>query len=70
MGVSPISCDDPRNRFAPSWSKGRAVSLVRDPEFRRYLSMAMGSADEARLWCDYAADLDYVPRETALALAG
>ena len=38
-----------------------------DPEFRRYLSMAMGSADEARLWCDYAADLDYVPRETSLA---
>ena len=40
-----------------------------DAEFRRYLSMAMGSADEARLWCDYAADLDYVPRETALAWA-
>jgi four helix bundle protein len=38
-----------------------------DVEFRRYLSMAMGSADEARLWCDYAADLDYVPRETSLA---
>ena len=36
-------------------------------EFRRYLSMAMGSADEARLWCDYAADLDYVPREVSLA---
>jgi four helix bundle protein len=36
-------------------------------EFRRYLSMAMGSADEARLWCDYAADLDYVAREEALA---
>jgi four helix bundle protein len=36
-------------------------------EFRRYLSMAMGSADEARLWCDYAADLDYLPRETSLA---
>ena len=33
-----------------------------DAEFRRYLSMAMGSADEARLWCDYAADLDYAPR--------
>jgi four helix bundle protein len=37
-----------------------------DVEFRRYLSMAMGSADEVRLWCDYAADLDYVPRETSL----
>ena len=38
-----------------------------DAEYRRYLSMAMGSADEARLWCDYAADLDYVARETSLA---
>ena len=38
-----------------------------DAEFRRYLSMAIGSADEARLWCDYAADLDYVPRANVLA---
>ena len=30
-------------------------------EFRRYVTMAIGSADEARLWCSYAADLDYVP---------
>jgi four helix bundle protein len=36
-------------------------------EFRRYLSMAMGSADEARLWCDYAADLEYVLRDPSLA---
>ena len=26
----------------------------------RYLSMAVGSAEEARLWCRYAADLGYV----------
>ncbi len=32
-----------------------------DAEFKRYLSMAMGSADEAKLWCEYAADLDYAP---------
>ena len=32
-----------------------------DAEFRRYVSMAIGSADEAKLWCSYAADLDYVP---------
>src|ERR1700727_2541401 len=38
-----------------------------DAEFRRYLSMAMGSADKARLWCDYAADLDYVLREASLS---
>ena len=29
-------------------------------EFIRYLTMAVGSAEEARLWCRYAADLDYV----------
>src|ERR1700722_244361 len=38
-----------------------------DVEFRRYLSMEIGSADEARLWCDYAADLEYVSREASLA---
>ncbi len=32
-----------------------------DAEFRRYVTMAIGSADDARLWCCYAADLDYVP---------
>jgi four helix bundle protein len=31
-----------------------------DAEFRRYVMMAIGSADEARLWCCYAADLDFV----------
>ena len=34
-------------------------------EFARYLVMAVGSAEEARLWCRYAADLDYVEREVA-----
>ena len=29
-------------------------------EFARYLQMAVGSAEEAKLWCRYAADLDYV----------
>jgi four helix bundle protein len=29
-----------------------------DAEFRRYVVMAIGSTDEARLWCRYAADLD------------
>jgi four helix bundle protein len=28
-------------------------------EFRRYLVMAIGSADETRLWCRYAEDLGY-----------
>ena len=36
------------------------------PEFGRYLLMALGSADEARLWCRYAEDLGYAsPHEAA-----
>ena len=31
-----------------------------DVEFRRYVVMAMSSADEARLWCLYARDLGYI----------
>ncbi len=38
-----------------------------DAEFRRYVTMALGSADEARLWCCYAADLDLVPPATSQA---
>ncbi len=38
-------------------------------EFRRYLVMAMGSADETQLWCRYAADLGYVERHVAQAWA-
>ncbi len=34
-------------------------------EFRRYVRMAIGSADEAKLWCQYAEDLGYVVPETA-----
>jgi four helix bundle protein len=36
-------------------------------EYRRYLMMATGSADEAGLWCRYAADLGYAPHDEALA---
>ena len=38
-------------------------------EFRRFVVMAMGSADESALWCRYAADLEYVDRQTAEAWA-
>ena len=29
-------------------------------EFRRFVTMALGSADESRMWCEYARDLGYV----------
>ncbi len=36
-------------------------------EFRRYVRMAIGSADEAKLWCHYAEDLGYVEHDAAEA---
>ena len=36
-------------------------------EFARYLTMAIGSGEEARLWCRYARDLGYIDSETAEA---
>ena len=36
-------------------------------EFERYLVMALGSADETRLWCRYAEDLGYATHEQAAA---
>ena len=38
-----------------------------DAEFRRYLRMALGSVDEARLWCRYAEDLGYATPDQAAA---
>jgi four helix bundle protein len=32
-------------------------------EFRRYLLMAIGSADEMQVWLRYCADLEYLDRE-------
>ena len=37
-------------------------------EFRRYVVMALGSADEAKLWCRYAEDLGYVAPDQGQAL--
>ena len=34
-------------------------------EFARYLTMAIGSAEEAKLWCRYASDLGYVDEQRA-----
>ncbi len=36
-------------------------------KFRRYVRMAIGSADEAKLWCRYAEDLGYVTPDLAEA---
>jgi four helix bundle protein len=33
-------------------------------EFKRYLLMAIGSADEMQVWARYCSDLEYIDRET------
>ena len=43
--------------------EGAGRQAASDGEFRRYVIMAIGSADEARLWCRYAADLGFVSPE-------
>ena len=48
-------------------AEGSARQRSSKTEFRRYLVMAMGSADEARLWCRYARDLGYLPEAERLA---
>ncbi len=36
-----------------------------DAEFKRYVIMALGSADECKLWCQYARDLNLIEPEIA-----
>ncbi len=40
-------------------SEGSGRQSSSDAEFRRYLVMALGSAEEAKLWCCYVRDLGY-----------
>ncbi len=48
-------------------AEGVGRSRASRREFERYLVMALGSADEARLWCKYAEDLGYASDEQASA---
>ena len=41
-------------------AEGAGRQKSSDTEFRRYLIMALGSAEEAKLWCKYSSDLGYV----------
>ena len=41
----------------------RAISVFQaasKAEFKRFVMMAMGSADEMRIWCRYCLDLGYI----------
>ena len=42
-------------------AEGFAKQRASSPEFRRYLVIALGSADEMKVWLSYCRDLGYVP---------
>jgi four helix bundle protein len=48
-------------------AEGAGRQVGSDPEFRRFVRMALGSAEEAKLWCCYARDLGVVERAEAEA---
>ena len=41
-------------------AEGAGRQSTSNVEYRRYVIMASGSAEECKLWCRYCADLDYV----------
>ena len=46
-------------------AEGFGKQSVSKPEFKRFVTMAMGSADEMRVWIQYASDLGYMPTSLA-----
>ena len=48
-------------------AEGSGRQLASDAEVRRYVMMALGSADEAKLWCGYARDLGMAEAASAQA---
>jgi four helix bundle protein len=47
-------------------AEGFAKQSQSKAEFRRFLSMAIGSAGEMQVWLDYCRDLDYIDEQTWL----
>ena len=45
-------------------AEGFGKQRLSTAEFRRFLMMAIGSADEMRVWVRYCFDLDYIDEET------
>ena len=61
--VSPIKYGEPANRSVETLPKGSASNRGSNLEFKRYLLMAVGSADEMQVWLKYCSDLDYVDQK-------
>ena len=45
-------------------AEGFGKQRVSAKEFKRYLVMAVGSAEEMRVWCRYCLDLGYIDEKT------
>ena len=48
-------------------AEGFSKQHISKAEFKRYLLMAMGSADEMRVWVKYSEDLGYISASQAIA---
>ena len=59
-GGSPIRCGGRASRSAPTWRKAWAGRGFAPADFRRFVVMAVGSADEMRVWARYCLDLGYI----------
>src|SRR5438270_8757719 len=46
-------------------AEGFGRQLVSKPELRRFVTMALGSADEMQVWVMYCRDLSYIDERTA-----
>ena len=46
-------------------AEGFGKQSISKPEFKRYVLMAMGSADEMRVWVRYSQDLGYISGKQA-----
>ena len=52
------------NPFVPTWQKVLASKSRSKAEFKRYIQMSIGSADEMRVWLRYCLDLGYTDEAT------
>ena len=50
-------------------AEGAGRQTGSEAEFRRYVVMAVGSAEECKLWCRYVADLGYADPATRAKVA-
>ena len=50
--------------IAANLAEGYSKQKRSKAEFRRFVQMAMGSADEMRVWIRYCLDLEYIDEET------